>query len=127
MANNKRAAKRPQRENSSVKSVDLTAAPSVSPDEHAEEAITIPSPEPIAPLTADIETFTSLRDKLVQRMRDEIKTSEEKLAELHQQFATLFPELATDEQPAPKAKKPKPKTVAKSESASSEESESVAA
>ena len=127
MANNKRASKRPQREISSVKSVETTPTPSVTPDDHAESTPQILSVQSVAPLTAEIETFTSLRDKLVQRMRDEISAAEETLAELNQQFATLFPELASDEQASPKAKKPKPKIAPKPESVSSDESASAAA
>ena len=121
MANNKRAAKRQQRETSSVKSVDSTPTPSVSPDVHAQSATPNSSINTVAPLTTDIETFTSLRDKLVQRMREEIRAAEVTLAELNHQFASLFPELADDDQPTPKPKKPKPKTSSKPEPANSEE------
>ncbi len=104
-----------------MKAVDSTPTASVSPDENVHTATENPSDEQVVPLAAHIETFTSLRDKLIQRMRDEIIAAEEKLAELNQQFASLFPELASDDQPAPKPKKPKPKPSAKSETSSSEE------
>ena len=110
-----------------MKSVDSTPIPSVISDDDERSVTPNPSVAQVAPLTTEIETFTSLRDKLIQRMREEIKAAEETLAELNQQFATLFPELATDDQPAPKPKKLKPKTSTKSEPAGSEDSESAAA
>ena len=103
-----------------MKSVDSTPTAGVSVEGHAQTSIPSPAVVEVVPLTTDIEAFTSIRDKLVQRMREEINAAEETLAELNQQFATLFPELVSDDQPAPKAKKPKPKASTKSESVTSD-------
>ena len=118
MANKKRTAQSQHKEKSSVKSAHSTPAPSAPIEDHVTPASLIST---VAPLTTDIETFTSLRDKLVQRMKDEIKAAELKLAELNEQFSSLFPELVSDELPPPKPKKPKPKASSKSEIPSSEE------
>lgn len=122
MSNNKRTGKKQHQETVSVKAADETPVPSVSPEVQTPVE---PASEPeshVDPLMAEVEAFLSKRDELAQKIAGEIEALEQKLAELKETAASLFPDSAGGGQAAPKPKKPKPKPAVKSEASSSAES-----
>ena len=78
--------------------------------EHLPDAEQVPRPaEPIDPLMDEVQTFLNLRDELSKKLAAEIETLEQKLADLKQTAASLFPGGSADAPEEKKAKKPKPK------------------
>jgi hypothetical protein len=76
-----------------------------------------PSKEPVHPLMSEIQSFMNLRDELARKLAAEIEAMEQKLAELKETAASLFPR--SNESPVDrKTKKPKAK-ASKSESSGS--------
>jgi hypothetical protein len=64
-----------------------------------------PSARPAEPLLDEVQTFLSRRAELAQKLADEIAATEQRLVELKQTAAMLFPESATPT--AAKDRKPK--------------------
>lgn len=129
MTNNRRAAKKQQREIRSVQSAEETPTPGVSPAVEAQPDAPVAPPatvEQVDSLMAEVESFLSRRDELAQKIAAEIEATELKLAELKKTAASLFPESASGGPATLKAKKPKPKTTTKAEPASSSDSASPA-
>jgi hypothetical protein len=122
MTNNRRAGKKHQRETVSVKAADQTPTPSVSSDVQTQPDVPAVQDAPVDPLMAEVESFLSKRDELAQRIADEIEALEQKLAELKETAASLFPETAGGASSSSKPKKPKPKPTVKSEATSSTDS-----
>ncbi|HEY4261608.1 MAG TPA: hypothetical protein VGM98_15670 [Schlesneria sp.] len=125
MSNNKRTGKKQQQETSSVKAADETPTPSVSPEVQTPVDPAIEPEGQVDPLMAEVEAFLSKRDELAQKIAGEIEALEQKLAELKETAASLFPDSAGGGQSAPKPKKPKPKAPAKTETAAPTETPAV--
>ncbi len=119
---NKRAAKRQDRETASVKSVEETASPSVNLEDQVPADSSITTEEHVDPLMADVKTFLSKRDELARKFAEEIDALEQRLAELKETAASLFPENLNNGTPDRKPKKPKAKASSKAESTSPAES-----
>lgn len=77
---------------------------------------------PANPLMDEIQTFMTLRDELARKLAAEIEATEQKLAELRETAASLFPQEVDDK----KSKKAKPKP-AKADKSVALDQESVAA
>ncbi len=118
---NKRAAKRQDKETALVKSVEETPTTSVSAEDQAPVDSSITTEEHVDPLMADVKTFLSKRDELARKFAEEIDALEQRLAELKETAASLFPENLNSGQSDRKPKKPKPKSSPKTESTSSAE------
>ena len=123
---NKRAAKRQDRETASVKHVEETPAQSVSVEDQVPADVSPMSEEHVDPLMADVKTFLSKRDELARKFAEEIETLEQRLAELKETAASLFPENLNNGAADRKPKKPKPKSSPKSESNGAAESSAAA-
>ena len=119
---NKRTARRQDRETASVKSVEETPSQSVSVEDQVPVDSSIITDKTADPLMADVKTFLSKRDELARKFAEEIETLEQRLAELKETAASLFPENLNNGQPDRKPKKPKAKSSPKGESTSSTES-----
>ena len=119
---NKRNAKRHDRETASVTSVDEPPTQSGSVEDQAPADLSITTEEHVDPLMADVKTFLSKRDELAQKFAAEIEALEQRLAELKETAASLFPENLNNGTSDRKPKKPKPKSTPKVDSASSAES-----
>ncbi|MEI8020965.1 MAG: hypothetical protein WCH39_22360 [Schlesneria sp.] len=119
---NKRAAKRQDRETASVKSVEETPIHSVSVEDQVPADSSTTTEEHVDPLMADVKTFLSKRDELARKFAEEIDALEQRLAELKETAASLFPENINNGASDRKPKKPKPKASSKSESTSAAES-----
>ncbi len=108
-----------------MKAADQTPTPSASPEvQTLPEAPAVPGEEveQVDPLMAEVESFLSKRDELARKIAAEIETLEQKLAELKETAASLFPETAGGASASPKPKKPKPKPTVKSEATGSADS-----
>lgn len=108
-----------------MKAADQTPTASVSSEVQTQpDAPTVPDEkaEQVDPLMAEVESFLSKRDELARKIAAEIEALEQKLAELKETAASLFPETAGGGPSNPKSKKPKPKPTVKSEATSSAES-----
>ena len=119
---NKRAARRQDRETASVKSVEETHTQSVSVEDQVPTDSSTTTEEHVDPLMADVKTFLSKRDELARKFAEEIDALEQRLAELKETAASLFPENLNNGTPDRKPKKPKTKASSKSESTSAVES-----
>ena len=124
---NKRAAKRQDRETASVKSVEETPTQSVNVEDQVPADSSMMTEEHVDPLMADVKTFLSKRDELARKFAEEIETLEQRLAELKETAASLFPENLSNGASNRKPKKPKAKSSPKSESPSSADGSTVSA
>ena len=122
---NKRTAKRQDRETASVKSVEETPTQSVNTEDQVPADASLTTEDHVDPLMADVKTFLSKRDELARKFAEEIETLEQRLAELKETAASLFPENLNNGASDRKPKKPKAKTSPKAESPSSAESSTV--
>ncbi|MDB5342321.1 MAG: hypothetical protein JWP89_698 [Schlesneria sp.] len=107
-----------------MKAADQTPTPSVSSEVTLPDAPAVPDDEveQLDPLMAEVESFLSKRDELARKIAAEIETLEQKLSELKETAASLFPETAGGGPSSPKPKKTKPKPTVKSEATSSADS-----
>lgn len=105
-----------------MKAADETPTPSVSPEVETPVEPANEPEEQVDPLMAEVESFISRRDELARKIADEIEALEQKLADLKETAASLFPDNVGGGQVAPKPKKPKPKPAAKVEVAAPTES-----
>ncbi len=121
-----RTAKRQDRETASVKSVDETHSQSVSLEDQVPADSSIMTEEHVDPLMADVKTFLSKRDELARKFAEEIEILEQRLTELKETAASLFPENLNNGTPDRKPKKPKAKASSKSESMNPAESSTAA-
>ena len=104
-----------------MKSVDETHSQSVSLEDQVPADSSIMTEEHVDPLMADVKTFLSKRDELARKFAEEIEILEQRLTELKETAASLFPENLNSGQSDRKPKKPKPKSSPKTESTSSAE------
>lgn len=127
MTNNKRNAKKQHRETSFVKAAEETPTAGVSSEVPPQTESPAVLDEQVDPLMAEVEAFLSKRDELAQKIAAEIEATEQKLAELKETAASLFPDSGGNGASNAKPKKPKPKAPAKAEPTSSAEDASAAA
>jgi hypothetical protein len=80
-------------------------APQASDTVESQETTVPEADVPADPLMDEIQTFMTLRDELARKLAAEIEATEQKLAELRETAASLFPQEVEDK----KAKKPKTK------------------